>query len=164
MKPPFKGAIPLPEDVLCWEFQPDPITEWIQSLYSATSEREKAKSCFVINKYPKRLAAISPISAVRPTPEQEQEFRRLVVQWRREVMHLSSTTARVSHPAYKKITQMGRDVVPLLLRELLERGGHWFSALEAITKDDPVKPEDSGNVPKMSKAWIEWGRERGYLE
>jgi hypothetical protein len=58
---------------------------------------------------------------------------------------------------------MGPDVIPLLLRELADRGGHWFTALEKITGHDPVKPEDSGNVPSMVSAWIKWGKREGHI-
>ena len=58
---------------------------------------------------------------------------------------------------------MGPDVVPLLIRDLAERPTHWFWALKAITGIDPVAPADRGNVRKMTKAWLNWGKEQGHL-
>ena len=57
---------------------------------------------------------------------------------------------------------MELDVVPLILAELATEPDHWFWALHAITEENPVAPKDSGNVGKMTDAWIKWGRQRGY--
>jgi hypothetical protein len=59
---------------------------------------------------------------------------------------------------------MGPDAIPLILRELQRRPEHWFWALNAITREDPIDPEYAGNVRKMTQAWLEWGRERGYID
>lgn len=93
----------------------------------------------------------------------EQKFRRLADQWRNETMFSSSSTDRLSHDAYLKIIGMGHPVVPLMLRELEQRGGHWFLALHVITEADPVRPEDIGNIKKMKEAWLQWGRQNHYL-
>lgn len=165
MKAPFKGSIlrQLAAN-LCWEVQRDPLAEWMRDSPCSTSEIEKERLCFVFNRYPKRLASISGISVMRPTRQQEEEFRRLVQQWRRDVMFLSSIARGAGHPAYQKIVKMGFPMVPLLLRELEQNGGHWFVALRKITGKNPVEPEDAGSIPNMTKAWIEWGHKEGYLQ
>lgn len=76
-------------------------------------------------------------------------------------MFLSDSVERVMHPAYQRIIGMGSTIVPLLLRQVAETHEHWFWALEAITGEDPVSPEDSGDVVKISRAWVEWGRRQG---
>ncbi len=99
-------------------------------------------------------------------PELEEEFRALADQWRAETMHLSSTTEKAMNFAYKQIIGMGKEVLPLILRELQLRGGHWFWALSVITRgrENPVRPEDRGNVRRMAQAWLDWGRQKGYLQ
>lgn len=99
-------------------------------------------------------------------PELEGEFRALADQWRAETMHLSSTTEKAMNFAYQQIIGMGKEVLPLILRELQLRGGHWFWALSVITRgrENPVRPEDRGNVRRMTQAWLEWGRQKGYLQ
>lgn len=148
---------------LCWQLAQDPTAEWIRPVQGALPEKKREEDCFVITKAAKQFSSPRLQPFGEPTPQQEAEFKRLAQQWRREVMHLSSTTARVRHPAYEKIIQMGPDILGLLLRELAERGGHWFTALERITGEDPVNARDSGSVVKMAKAWIEWGRQKGYI-
>jgi hypothetical protein len=102
-------------------------------------------------------------SAGQPDPDLERRFRDLANVWQAEVAHLSSTTARVNHTAYREIIALGPVVVPLLLRELAKSPNHWFAALRAITGADPVPPSERGRVDPMTEAWIRWGRDHGYL-
>lgn len=88
----------------------------------------------------------------------ENEFRTLARQWKEACGLLSSTSAMVAHPAYQAIIELGEPVVPLLLRELENEPVHWFEALKAITGHDPVSPDDWGNIPAMTAAWLAWGR------
>ncbi len=101
--------------------------------------------------------------AVRQGDTVIQRFRGLVDVWRRECAVLSSTTQKAIHPAYQQIIGMGRDALPLILRELEETPDHWFWALKAISGEDPVPPEGVGKTPEMTESWLHWGRERGYL-
>src|SRR5262245_20316693 len=102
-----------------------------------------------------------------PTTEQkgvERQFHSLVRQWKESCGLLSSTTAMVAHPAYKAIIELGQPVVALLLRELEKEHAHWFEALKAITGEDPVSPDDWGNISAMTAAWLAWGRSRNLLQ
>ena len=93
----------------------------------------------------------------------EEVFHKLVAEWETSVAPLSSTTARVKHPAYQRIIALGQAAVPLLLRELEERPNHWFAALRTLTGADPVAPADRGKIRPMTEAWLTWGKEHGYL-
>ncbi|MHC5730400.1 MAG: hypothetical protein ACYTXY_41090, partial [Nostoc sp.] len=66
------------------------------------------------------------------------------------------------HPAYQRIIGMGQPVVPLIMRELEREPDHWFWALNAITRVNPVKSEQRGRLQQMAQAWIEWGKANGY--
>jgi hypothetical protein len=76
---------------------------------------------------------------------------------------LSSITAKAMHPAYQQIIGMGPAAIPLILRDLQRRPDHWFWALTAMTGEDPVPPEDAGDMRKMAEAWIQLGRARGHV-
>ena len=67
----------------------------------------------------------------------------------------------ITHPAYRRITGMGREVLPLLFRELKERPDHWLVALNAITGEDPAPAESSFN--EAVDAWLAWGAQKRYL-
>ena len=100
----------------------------------------------------------------RPTSESiEAKFRRLADQWRKETSLSSSITQDHAHPAYLKILVMGKSALPLILKELRDRGGNWFLALRLIADHDPVPEAHSGIVKKMREDWIAWGRQHGYL-
>lgn len=100
----------------------------------------------------RRFGSESPEAALA------ERFRTLRDMWRRDTASFSSTTRRVTHPAYQQIIGMGADVAPLLLRELATDPDHWFWALKAITGADPVRAEDRGRVKTMAEAWLRWGR------
>ena len=93
----------------------------------------------------------------------EKEFRGLLKRWRKDTQFKSSIIESVMHPDYQSIVDMGRSVVPLLLKELKHDPDDWFWALCAITGANPVAPEDAGSVPKMTEAWLKWGKRQGYV-
>jgi hypothetical protein len=100
--------------------------------------------------------------APQPPESLEDRFRRLAAVWRAETAYTSSSSDLVAHPAFQEIVGLGPAVIPLLLRELESRSGHWHRALRRITGVDPVPPADRGNVAKAAQAWLKWGKEQGY--
>lgn len=96
--------------------------------------------------------------------ETARAFVRLMEEWREQTAPLSSVTEIVLHPAYQRIIGMGRTVVPLILAELARQPDHWFWALRAITGENPVAPEDAGDVLRMRRAWLRLGHLRGWLD
>ena len=105
---------------------------------------------------------IKQTGATEPVETIEEKFRRLASVWRAETAYVSSSSDLVSHPAFQQIVGMGSPVIPLLLRELENRTGHWHRALRQITGADPVPPADRGNIDKAAEAWLRWGKEQGY--
>jgi hypothetical protein len=96
------------------------------------------------------------------TETMEEKFRRLAAVWQTETAYVSATSELVAHPAFQEIVGMGPAVIPLLLRELQNRSGHWHRALRRITGIDPVPPADQGNIERAAEAWQRWGKEQGY--
>jgi hypothetical protein len=72
-------------------------------------------------------------------------------------------TAKAMDPSYQQIIGMGPAALPLIFEELRQRPDHWFWALRMITGDDPVSPEDAGDIERMRADWLRYGEERGYL-
>lgn len=91
-------------------------------------------------------------------------FGKLVAEWKEATQLLSSTNAIAMHPAYQRIIGIGPQAIPLILEELQQKPDHWFWALQAITGENPVTVSDQGSIPKMTQAWIEWGRNAGWIE
>ena len=91
-------------------------------------------------------------------------FYLLKSKWEKDTAFLSSMANIAMHPAYQQIIGMGSIAIPLILSELKQKPGHWFWALNAITGEDPVPPEQRGKIKEMAKVWIEWGTKRGYIK
>ncbi|MCI0685151.1 MAG: hypothetical protein L0Y71_23890 [Gemmataceae bacterium] len=109
------------------------------------------------------MASASTKPAPARIPETlEEKFERLAAEWQAAVAHLSSSSKREHHPAYKEIIALGPPVVPLLLRDLEINRRHWFAALSAITGANPVAEPDAGNILKTTESWLQWGKEQGY--
>lgn len=90
----------------------------------------------------------------------DDKFACLVSIWKHGRGHTSSATEMTMHPAYQRIIAMGDLATPLILRQLKSDGDnpdHWFSALMAITGENPVPAESRGNMLEMARAWLEWG-------
>ena len=92
-----------------------------------------------------------------------RQFHELAETWRQERGPTSSLSKVVSHPAYHRVISLGKDAVPLILKELQRRPDYWFAALSAITGANPVRPEQRGRLHEMTQAWVQWGIQNGYL-
>ena len=94
--------------------------------------------------------------------ETEAAFQTLVKEWKSRKSHSSSIEEMAMEMPYQQIVGLGPPAIPLLLRELEKEPDHWFWALHAITRDDPVPPASRGKISEMANAWIAWGKQRGY--
>ena len=70
----------------------------------------------------------------------------------------------VLHPAYQKIIGMGPEVLTHLLVKLRDEPDHWFWALAAIARENPIPDDQSGNFAAMRESWLDWGRAAGLLD
>ncbi len=99
-----------------------------------------------------------------PTPfSVRSRFHQLVTEWKQQSRFLSSATQMAMLRPYQRIIGIGPNAVPLILEELKRETDFWFWALETITDENPVSPDDSGFVAKMTDAWLAWGRQRGLI-
>ncbi|MEK6705300.1 MAG: hypothetical protein AABZ06_05885 [Bdellovibrionota bacterium] len=92
-----------------------------------------------------------------------RKFDILAATWEWNNSLISSVEQLILLPEYQEIIGMGKDAVPLILQKLRAQPSYWFWALKAITGENPIKPEDRGNLSKMTEAWLTWGAEHGYL-
>jgi hypothetical protein len=93
----------------------------------------------------------------------ESEFKSLSAKWREEIGPDSSLSNIISSINYLRVISMGKKVVPFILQELEREPAPWFVALQAITGENPVDQQLAGNFPKIAQAWLQWGRERGFI-
>jgi hypothetical protein len=93
----------------------------------------------------------------------QERFRRLAADWKEKSRHMSNTAQMAMLIPYQKIIGMGVAAIPLILEELRREPDQWFWALEAIADENPVTPEAAGRVRLMAQAWVEWGKQNGYV-
>lgn len=92
-----------------------------------------------------------------------RRFHSLANTWKEETRYLSSVHDMVLHPAYQQIIGIGKESLPFLFDELKRQPDHWFWALHAITGEDPVPPQEKGNLEAMARRWLRWGVENGWI-
>lgn len=105
--------------------------------------------------------ARAPAVAVVALRSTADRFSELAETWQRETALESFLDRKAMHPAYQRIIGLGPAVVPLILRELAERPGHWFWALNALTGEDHA--QGTQTVAEAGRALLAWGRERGLI-
>lgn len=93
----------------------------------------------------------------------QERFQRYKEDWVAKTRHLSNMGQIALIFSYQRIIGLGPKAIPLILLELQQETDHWFWALEAITGENPVVDKDAGDMEASADAWIEWGKENGYL-
>jgi hypothetical protein len=101
-------------------------------------------------------------TASAPTTLRDR-FQRLSAEWKQQSRYLSNSAQIAMLPAYQRIIGMGEPAVSMILDELQNEPEQWFWALEAITEENPVPPTSAGHVRLMAQAWLDWGKQRGYV-
>lgn len=96
------------------------------------------------------------VSSPRAAADIDATFSALAREWKEATIFLSSPVEAAMHPAYQRIIGLGRDAIPLLVRELRQDPDHWFWALEAITGESPVPADARGHFERMTQAWLDW--------
>ena len=91
-------------------------------------------------------------------------FYDLMETWRYETKYLSSVQQIADNVSYQQIVGLGEKVLPLIFEEMHRRPGHWFLALQRITRENPIQPQHRGNMEKMTDDWLNWGRKNGYIQ
>ena len=94
----------------------------------------------------------------------EQEFQKLASAWLYATQHMSSTRQMTQHPHYQRIVDLGVDVVPYVLWELLrEPCVQWFAVLSDIYggRGPYISPEYRGKVGTIARLCVEWCLHRG---
>ena len=103
------------------------------------------------------------LGGYREEDDLREDFVALADEWHAETGHLSSPVQIATHPAYQRIIGLGERVIPLILQDLRTRGGQWYWALRALTGASPVPVSAAGNIRVATQAWLDWGRQQGYI-
>lgn len=102
-------------------------------------------------------------TSISPQPSAfEKQFYSLSKKWKKEVGGYSTMIHITGNDNYLDIIGMGKDVVPLILKELEKEADYWFVALKHTAKPDtdPVPDDHYGDIEKMREDWLNWGKEQ----
>ena len=91
----------------------------------------------------------------------EKEFNALVAQWKEDTFACSSLTKQFGHPAYMRIMALGKQGIPLVLREMRKSQDDWFYALKFMAGEDAAKGVKDFDAAKA--AWTQWGYQHNYI-
>lgn len=87
----------------------------------------------------------------------ERRFTELATRCREQAGSIGEAAVML-HPAWLEIVSLGEDAVPFMLEMLEENPTEsWFSALQRVTKVNPVL----AGYMTPADAWLDWGRQRG---
>lgn len=94
------------------------------------------------------------------------DFYELAYEWKQNRKNISAFGGDTRDPNYLRIIGMGVRAVPCILRQirnemLVGEPDHWFTALWAITGENPVPEESQGRIREMARAWLAWGDRQG---
>ena len=103
------------------------------------------------------------MSTVEIAEPLHERFQELKDDWKSRTRHLSNMAQIALVFSYQQMIGMGPAAIPFILAELEKEADHWFWALEAITNENPVAENDAGDVEASARAWIEWGRQNGFV-
>ena len=110
-----------------------------------------------------RFSSAASASQPERLKEPDRGLAELAEEWRIGTRFTSSLTEMIAHPAYQQIIAIGLPALPFLLAELQRAPDHWFWALGKITGENPVPDSDSGDLEKMTAAWLDWGRRNEFI-
>ena len=68
-----------------------------------------------------------------------------------------------SSHSHLEVVGLGQGAVPLLLRDMSAKRRPWFVALAAITRANPAKSVEPGDINGLINAWLAWGRRHKFL-
>lgn len=99
-----------------------------------------------------------PAKATTSDQTVEKQFADHLRQWKKATAGMSIAARMTAHPAYVAIIEMGRPALPFILREMETSLDHWAPALRAISGENPVRPSDAGDMAKIARRWVAWGK------
>jgi hypothetical protein len=131
----------------------------VQSNQFATSNVAQFESPYFI--IPKQPSQNVPKSTETENDKIAKEFVGRAERWKRVTSFQSSLASKFMHEDYQAIMVMGAPVIPMILKRLKKSPEHWFWALKFLAKKDVG--EGTERPSDAAKAWLNWGKENGYI-
>ena len=116
--------------------------------------------------YPIKICSSCKGSGQKEYKNKEDYFNCLVDRGQSETMFSSSHQYIFSNPCYVTIKDMGEEIIPFVIRRLQKEESWIFLILYDIVKkeDRPNTDGMAGYLVKLRDVWLEWGKEKEYIE
>lgn len=98
------------------------------------------------------------VEEVKKDNSLETKFNDFVITWKRATSNIPSIRRRLKHNSYQEIINLGKPVLPLLLKEMESNPDHWMVALSVLSGANPVPKNAAEDVKRAAQLWIEWGK------
>ena len=92
------------------------------------------------------------------------EFNRLKNNWKIETAFISDYNKIINNPSYLSIIRLGKNIIPLILKELRDNDGLWFYALEQLTNKKVALDTINPTYQELKQAWLDWGVKNNYIK
>jgi hypothetical protein len=94
-----------------------------------------------------------------PPPDTTAEFNALADEWQKHcqsVMFSSNIRDYLNHPSYKKLIELGRPAVPLIMARYKTDSLPWGFVLQEITGETMIPDPNKFSPADVKKRWFEW--------
>lgn len=89
-----------------------------------------------------------------PADGVKSQFERYAATWEEQASYMSTVYEMTRLPSYRRIVDLGPDVVPHIIERMRTKPGHWFWALKEIVGED--KAAGAITLAEATRRWIEW--------
>lgn len=95
----------------------------------------------------------------------QETFDILFEQWKRDTGCMSSMSQIRRHPVCDRFLDEGTSLLPMIFQALERKRDHrLMMLLNGILGFTPVPQVHWGKMDIVTKYWLDWGREHGYLQ
>lgn len=91
-----------------------------------------------------------------------RRFASCASQWRRETSHFSSTSRKRRNRSYYEMLSLGEEIIPFALERLRDGEYSFYLVLFDLVKRPP-KMKTLGDMDRIRKTWLAWGKTRGHI-
>ena len=92
-----------------------------------------------------------------------EKFDRFFEKWYEETAPISGS-AIFTNPNHQKMIDLGEAAIPLMLKKLQEKPHFLFRALAKISGENPVLKEHHGKFDLIIEDWLNWGKQKGFVQ
>lgn len=92
----------------------------------------------------------------------KRRFASCASQWRRETSHFSSMSRKRLNMSYLEMLSLGEEIIPLALERLRDGEYAFYLVLFDLVKRPP-KMNTPGDMDRIRKTWLHWGKTRGHI-